>query len=285
MAQFTNQAQLSYGTVVTSSNIAVGEILEAISISKTSTSETYGPNDTVTYVINIINSGTSALTSLSVSDDLGAYPFNSTTLIPLEYVEGSVRYFVNGVLQPAPTVSSVGTALVFSGINLPAGANASIVYEATTNEYAPFVAGESITNTATVSGNGITPVDASETVDAIIAPLLSITKSISPVPVSPNGLVTYTFVIENTGNTEVTEIDNAQITDTFNPILTNISVTFNGTPWQEGVNYTYDEASGLFQTIAGQVTVGAATYTQDPTTGVWSGYPATSTLVVTGNIG
>ena len=285
MALFTNQAQLSYGNVVTNSNIAIGEILEAVSISKTSTSISYGQNDTVTYVINIINSGASALGTLSVSDNLGAYNFGATTLIPLEYVDGSARYFLNGVLQAPLAVSSTGTSLVFSGIDIPAGANASIVYEATTNEFAPLGADGSITNIATVSGGGITPIDATETIDAQIAPLLSITKAISPVPVSPNGLVTYSFAIENTGNTEITEADNAQVSDLFNPILNNISVTYNGTPWAEGVNYTYNETTGLFQTVPGQVVVDSATYTQDPTTGAWSLTPATSTLIVTGNIG
>ena len=35
MAQFTNQAQLSYNNSVTSSNIAVGEIIEVLSATKT----------------------------------------------------------------------------------------------------------------------------------------------------------------------------------------------------------------------------------------------------------
>ena len=35
MARFTNQAQLRYGNEVTNSNIAVGEILEALSAVKT----------------------------------------------------------------------------------------------------------------------------------------------------------------------------------------------------------------------------------------------------------
>lgn len=35
MAQFTNQAQLRYGNSVTNSNIAIGEILEVLSVSKT----------------------------------------------------------------------------------------------------------------------------------------------------------------------------------------------------------------------------------------------------------
>lgn len=41
MAQFTNQAQLRYGNSVTNSNIAVGEILEVLSISKTAVKNTY----------------------------------------------------------------------------------------------------------------------------------------------------------------------------------------------------------------------------------------------------
>ncbi len=285
MAQFTNQAQLSYGNVVTSSNIAVGEILEALSATKTAIYPSYNQNDTVTYIINIVSSGATELSNLTVSDNLGAYTFGTSTLVPLDYVDGSARLFVNGVLQPAPVVSSTGTALIFSGINIPAGANVAIIYEARTNEFAPLGADGSITNTATISGAGITPIQVSETIDATIAPIVSITKSISPVPVSPNGVVTYTFVIENRGNTEITAVDNAQITDLFDPILSNITVTFNGTSWAEGTNYTYDQATGQFATVEGEVVVGAATYTQDPATGVWVLTPATSTLVITGNIG
>ena len=46
MAQFTNQAQLRYGNSVTNSNIAVGEILEVLSISKTAVKNTYHPGGT-----------------------------------------------------------------------------------------------------------------------------------------------------------------------------------------------------------------------------------------------
>ena len=52
----------------------------------------------------------------------------------------------------------------------------------------------------------------------------------------------------------------------------------------DNVNYTYNEATGLFATLAGQITVPAATYTQDPTPGAYSVTPGISTLVVTGTI-
>ena len=79
-------------------------------------------------------------------------------------------------------------------------------------------------------------------------------------------------------------MNTAVVSDTFDPILNPINVTFNGTPWSAGTNYTYDSGTGQFSTVAGQITVPAATYTQDPTTGIWSMTPGVSTLVVRGTV-
>lgn len=283
MATFTNQAQLTYRDTTTNSNIAVGEILEVLSVSKTAVSNVYGANDTITYIISIVNSGGTNIAGLTLTDNLGAYAFGDGVLVPLTYTDGTIRYYVNGVLQPAPTATAVGN-LEVSGISVPANGNATLVYEVSTNAFAPLALDSTITNTATVSGNGIGPVSDTETVNAINAPSLTITKSISPVPVNDNGTVTYTFVIQNTGNVPVVATDNAFITDLFNPILTNVTATFNGVLWTEGTEYNYNETTGLFETVASNITVPAATYTQDPQTGVWSVTPGTSTLVVTGTI-
>ena len=43
-------------------------------------------------------------------------------------------------------------------------------------------------------------------------------------------------------------------------------------------------ASNNLITVAGQITVPAATYTQDPTTGVWTITPGVSILTVTGTV-
>ena len=91
-------------------------------------------------------------------------------------------------------------------------------------------------------------------------------------------------MIENTGNTAVEATANAVVTDVFDPILTNITVTLDGTPWTAQTNYTYDQTTGNFATLPGQITVPAATYTQNPETGVWTTVPGTVTLVVSGTI-
>lgn len=283
MAVFTNQAQLSYNDSIKNSNIAVGEILEVLSATKTAVREEYGQNDSVTYVVSLVNSGGTALNGLTLTDNLGEYPFGAGTLVPLTYIPGTIRYYINGTLQMAPAVAA-GPPLVISGINLPAGGNGILVYEAEVNQYAPLDAEGSITNTAVVSGAGITPVTVEETVTTEDGPNLTITKSICPVPVTENGTLTYTFVIQNTGNTAAGATDNVAVTDLFDPILTNLSVSFNGATWTDGVQYNYDETTGLFATVPGQITVPAATFTQDPTTGVWVINPGVSTLVVAGTV-
>jgi uncharacterized repeat protein (TIGR01451 family) len=283
MATFYNQAVLSYNGNTTTSNITTGELLEVISATKTAVVDEYTENDAVTYVISIVNSGATAFTGLTVTDNLGAYTFGALTLVPLTYSDGSVIYYENGVLQPIPTVTSTNP-LTITGINVPAGGNATIIYEARVNLAAPLDVTGTITNTVVISGNGITPVTVEETISADIAPVLTISKSISPSIVTENGRVTYTFVIQNSGNAEAIATDNVVVTDVFTPILTGLTVTFDGAAWTEGTNYTYDETTGNFATIAGQITVPAATYTQDPVTGNRITTPGVSVLTVTGTI-
>ena len=270
MARFTNQAQLRYGNAVTNSNIAVGEILEVLSATKTAVRNTYGQSDTVTYIVSIVNSGTTPITGISVTDNLGEYTFGTTTLVPLTYIDGTVKYYVNGVLQPSAVVTA-GPPLVVSGITVPAGGSVTVAYEAAVNEFAPLDTTSVINNTAIVAGTGITPITAEEEITVESTPVLTITKSVSPVPVTENGTLTYTFLIQNSGNV-------------FDPVLSNISVTFNQTAWSSPANYSYNETTGAFATNSGQITVPAATFTRDEVTGVWNISPGISTLVVTGTI-
>ncbi|MBQ6539775.1 MAG: hypothetical protein IJL71_01950, partial [Oscillospiraceae bacterium] len=93
-----------------------------------------------------------------------------------------------------------------------------------------------------------------------------------------------TFVIQNSGNTEADAEDEVTVTDVFDPVLSDLTVTFNGEAWAEGTNYTYDRTTGEFVTIPGQITVPAATFTQDPETGVIITNPGVSVLTVTGTI-
>ena len=284
MAIFSNQATLTYNGSSTNSYIAYGEILEVLEATKTAVEGSYTPGAPVTYVVTLRNTGSSPLNGLTVTDDLGGYLFNGTTVYPLTYEAGSAALFVNGVPQAAPPVTA-GPPLAVAGINIPGGGDAVLVYQARANAFANPGADGTIDNTVTVTGDGLSaPVTATETVIAAAAPVLTVSKSITPAQVVDNDRVTYTFVIQNSGSRPVVATDDAAITDVFDPILTALAVTFDGAAWTQGVQYNYNEATGLFATVPGQIQVPAATYTQDPTTGAYTVTPGVATLVVTGTI-
>ena len=243
MASFTNVATLSYGGNQVSSNVVTGEIREVLTVSKTAVPAAYAVGDTITYVIYLINSG---------------------------------------VLQAAPDVT-VGPPLRFTGITVPAGGTAALVYQAEVTAYAPPTADGVISNTVTVSGGALAGQTATEEITASQAARLEITKALSPAVVAENGQLTYTFTIRNFGPTAVDAADDAAVTDTFSPVLNDITVTYNGTPWATPGDYTYSAATGVFSTTPGRITVPAAAYTQS-TDGTWVITPGTATLVVSGTI-
>lgn len=284
MATFRNQATLSYNGNSTNSNVVVGEITQVLAAAKYAPIDTYQAGDLLTYVVSITNSGSAAFTALTVTDDLGAYEFGTETRTPLTYVEGSVALYQNGVLQAAPAATA-GPPLVFTGITVPAGGNVVLIYQARVNEFADPSGEGSITNTATLTGGGISaPIEVSETVTAENGILLTITKAIDPVPVAENGRLTYTFVIENYGTRAAVATDNLVVTDQFDPILSDLSVSLDGAPWTAPAQYTYNQATGLFTSQIGAINVPAATVTQDPVTGEYTVTPGVVTLVVTGTV-
>lgn len=283
MPVFTNFATLSYNRGATNSNTVTGELLETLSIAKTAAAETYTVGDNVTYIVSLVNSGPTAITGLTLTDDLGGYPYAEATVYPLAYREGSLRFYVNGVLQPVPAVSA-GAPLVISGVNIPAGGSAMLVYEASVTGYAPPDAEGTITNTVTVTGGGLSaPLTVEETISALARAALTISKAICPTVVTENGQLTYTLVIANSGSAPASVEDNVVLTDTFDPILDPITVTYNGAPWTEGVNYAYDETTGLFTTLPGQITVPAASFTRGED-GTWVVTPGAAVITVTGTV-
>ena len=284
MATITNQAALSYNGITTLSNIAVGELVEALTASKTAADTTYTAGGVKTFVISLVNSSAAALAGLTVTDTLGSYTFGGNTLYPLTYVTGSLLYYVNGALQATPTVTATAP-LTVTGVTVPAGGSAMLIYTARVNEYAPLGVEDSITNTAAITGGGLTSsVTATETINASTAPQLAISKSISPTMVAENGTLTYTLTLQNRGNTAADAGDELVITDTFDPILKNLTVRFNGALWTRGVHYTSDETTSAFATVVGALTVPAATFTQDAATGVFTVDPGTSELTITGSL-
>lgn len=284
MAIFSNQATLTYLDTETNSNVVTGELLDVLSITKAALSGTYRPGGKITYIVSVINTGDSPFGALCLSDNLGAYTFEGASIVPLSYVEGSLRLYVNGILSPLPEISS-DSCLLISDLSIPAGGNLLLIYDAAVNASAPLAEGSTITNTVRFSGCGVsTPLTASETVSVENGAFLTISKSLFPLSVTENGQLTYTFVIQNTGNADAEVTDNVVITDTFDPALSDIAVTLNGAPLSSPEDYTYNPLTGGFTTREGKITVPAATFARDMETGRFVMTPGVAVVQVTGTI-
>ena len=284
MAVFTNQATLSYSGGVTNSNITTGELVETVSVSKQAVTGSYAPGESVVYVVSIVNNGAADLTNITVSDDLGGCAYGGGTVYPLSYVEDSLLYYVDGALQTAPPAVTAGpdTPMEVSGLNIPAGSNVTLIYEADVTRYAPLGADAQITNTVSVTGAG------SELTASAVVPMegeaeLTISKSLCTSQVAVNGQIAYDFVIQNAGSRAAEAADEVSLTDVFTPALNGLTVTCNGETWTEGTQYTYDQATGTFTTIPGQITVPAAVYSRNAD-GSWTVTPGVSVLTVTGTV-
>lgn len=280
---FTNQATLSYNNQTIPSNVVTGVLTEALTITKSALPGTYRAGDTITYAVNIVNSGATAVTGLTVTDDLGAYtPTGSTVAVtPMTYVTGTARFYSGGVQQAPPTVSATNP-LTVTGLTIPAGSNATLMYAVRTNDYTPYGTDETVRNTASVTGGGLAQaLTATADITADPSPQLSVIKALCPTTVTENEPIQYTFTLQNNGATATVATDAVSLTDTFTPAMTITAVTLDGTALTAGTDYTYDGAT--FTTLT-PLLIPAATYTRDATTGAVTVTPGTRTLVVTGTL-
>ncbi len=280
MPTFTNRATLSYNGRSVDSNTVTGTYTEALTVDKNALTDTYGQDSTLTYAISLVNVTNAPVGNVTVSDDLGAYTVGADTRYPLAYVDGSITYYVNGVLQTAPTVTDT-QPLEITGLSIPAGGNALLLYSADVTGFAPLATDATILNTATVNGGFAEALTATETVTVANEPILTITKGLNPTTVTENGPLTYTFTIQNTGNTAAVVGDDLTVTDIFDPILTITGVSLDGQPLAETTGYTYNEATGEFATVPGVITVPAATYVQNAD-GSFTVVPGETVLTVSG---
>ena len=286
----TNRASLSYtsnGVAATAlSNIASTVLQGPLNITKAVMENAYTGDDTLTYILTVENTGTVPLNNVTVTDNLGTYNYTpdggtETALTPLAYA-GPSRYYINGVYSGELTPAVNADSLVYTIPSLPAQSSAMILVDLSTNGFAPIEAGGSITNTATVTADGITePAAADAVLPAAETADVRIVKTMTPNPVVEGSPITYTFTIYNYGNAPA---ENLVLTDTFDPApAAPLTVSVDGIALADtGSTYT----GGTFTLPAAgtpAVSIPAATVTQDAT-GAVSVTPGVTEITVTGII-
>lgn len=294
-ASFQNIANVSYNygdgnTYTARSNAVTGEIVDSLSLQKMVVNPNYYLSESMTYVITVKNSSDTAYNNLIVTDNLGSYTYNSRTVTPLDFIPDTSYISLNEADFTSINASQItDNSISFTIPTLAAGATAKILFTARANEKARLESGSTIINTSSLSQGGENA-DANAAVENITAsvaatvsdrPRLEIAKCMSPEAIVAGGPVTYTFTVSNYGNTEASNI---QISDQFpaEAAPSSIdSVTVNGASYTD---YTYDggvlsmPGTDSSQTLS----LPAASYTQDTTTGEVTATPSVMTIVVIG---
>ena len=186
------------------------------------------PGGVVTYTLAYENTGGSA-TNVVLTDVL---PTNMT------YVANSAS--LNGSYAAASTTLSwtLGT--------LPANGTGQVTFQATVAATA--AVGSTINNTATISATGATALTsntATLTINAVILPILTLTKSVSPASAGLGSVVTYTLAYDNTGGTAT----NVVLSDT---LPSNVTYVANSA----GENATYDDNTDTLSWSLGTLPTG-----------------------------
>lgn len=287
MPTIENFATVSFtsGGVTTTkvSNLAETQLESSVSFFKGSVGSTYGDEDTITYIMTITNTSSAPLTNVTVTDNLGTFTEGAMELTPLTY-EAPAVLLINGQDASPQLTAATGTGnVVFSFPTLGAGATANIIYRATVNEYAPLAESSTITNTAELTSDSeCANSTATAVVTASLAADVSVFKQMTPNPVICGDTVTYTIRVYNYGNIPA---ENVQLVDAFDPAPSNIAVYRDGIA-VPATSYTYQDnvLTVPSNTAADPITVPAATYTRDETTGIVSVTPGTVEFVITGTI-
>ena len=267
--------------VTTVSNIAQIDLASSVTFNKRTVGNAYSEGDLVTYIMTVSNTSSNPLNTVSITDNLGTFTYQTGELTPLTYV-GPAILLVDGQDASAnlTTDSSVPSQLVFTIPALAAGATANIIYTARVNEFAPLELDSTIVNDATLTTDSDCA-DGNATATVTVAPAadVSIFKQMSPNPVVCGDTVTYTILLYNYGNIAA---ENVQLTDVFDPIPANITVSRNGV-LLDGTAYIYENGTLTVPATASE-TIPAATFTRDATTGEVVVTPGTVEYVITGTI-
>jgi len=181
-----------------STQVVGGTGSPSLSLSKAASKTSLLAGDSVTYTLTVVNTGTAAASSVSVSDVLPA---------TIYFTYGSCTTATGSCSQSGGTLSwTVGT--------LAAGASASLTFTMNVGATGVPAGVTPLNNTATATDSsyctgGSPPASCtSNTVTVSVSgnPNVSISKTASPASVAPGGLVTYTLTVSNSGSAAATGV-------------------------------------------------------------------------------
>ena len=227
--------------------VVVPVLVPGLTITITADARTTTPGSTVRYTVSVADTGQTAYTGATITDDLTG-------------VLGNASYDTHAATT-AGTVSYTSPDLTWTG-KLAPGATATITYSVTVNN--PDTGDKQMTDTvtSTTAGSSCPPASPAPACTATVTdliPALAITKTANVSTTMPGSAVEYTITVADTGQTSYT---GAAVTDNLTGVLDQAAYDHDATATTGVVSFagpiltwTGNLAPGATATITYTVTV------------------------------
>ncbi len=268
----------------TASATATATMNESISISVTTVEKSYYAEESIIYLITIINNGPK-IKDLTLTNNLGSYvdkQTESNNIAPLNY-EGPSCMYINGALKNLITPEIKPDKIIFSIPSIPEKSDMLIICKMVANQSAPLSLDSKIkTITSLKTLDSQNSYETSHTIPVSKKANLKICKTITPQVFSQGETISYNITLYNYGNTAA---KNIKINDIFTPAPTLTGVTIDENEISPS-DYSY--INGIFKLPAYgsefNLEVPSANFETDNNLGTVSITPGVTNITITGVI-
>lgn len=268
------------------SNTAFATLQDSVNMSLSSVENSYSLNDTITYVLSIINNGNRNIKNIKISSDLASYTINSgiaeKIITPLSYT-GVSKLYIGGKFFSDIEAEVLSDKIIFSVEEIPALSNVLIFYSTTVNKNADLSTGSFLKNTSSLTYDGmINNIESSDTIYVREKADVTLIKYMYPNSITSGEIITYNFILYNYGNIEA---KNVSFSDTFSPAPLNLNVSVNSDALSSK-NYSYINGEIKIPCYGSDfsLSIPPAKFIQDTNNGAITTKPGSTIITITAKI-
>lgn len=268
------------------SNTAFATLQDSVNIDLSSVENSYSSNDTITYILSIINNSSRCIKNIKVSNDLASYTINSgisqKTITPLSY-EGTAKLYIGGKFFSDIEAEVLSDKIIFNLEEIPALSNALIFYSTRVNKNAELSTGSSLKSTSSLTYDGmINNIESSDTIYVKEKADVTLIKYMYPNSITSGEIITYNFILYNYGNIEA---KNVAFSDTFSPAPLNLNVSVNSDALSSK-NYSYINGEIKIPSYGSDfsLSIPPANFIQDENNGAITTKPGSTIITITAKI-
>lgn len=268
------------------SNTAFATLQDSVNIDLSSVENSYSSNDTITYILSIINNSSRCIKNIKVSNDLASYTINSgisqKTITPLSY-EGTSKLYIGGKFFSDIEAEVLSDKIIFNLEEIPALSNALIFYNTRVNKNAELSTGSSLKSTSSLTYDGmINNIESSDTIYVKEKADVTLIKYMYPNSITSGEIITYNFILYNYGNIEA---KNVAFSDTFSPAPLNLNVSVNSDALSSK-NYSYINGEIKIPSYGSDfsLSIPPANFIRDENNGAITTKPGSTIITITAKI-